>query len=297
MLLTKLIFALLSPFLGVSAEVSEPKFFTIQQLNPLANYQFITDLNQEGEEFQGTHSLSLDFSYSFRKRFFLSTGLSMAFESSDSSIVRTSEEEEFFKFSDLYFGGGYQFAKTGPWVLSMFSSFSLPTSDLSRFEGYRGVGSFSGNAFHRIPSVKWFSMGANTRVNYIFNRFDFSPGVPSGAQPEISLRGGLSLFFRLPYGLRYNVSGWVQSTEFTTGTDVSRVGNTHTLAYTYQNFSFFLRYSNSDTPERGATDLWFVDVYRKIFTFGVALRPFHEQKAKKSNPSQLLNRNGIDEPD
>ncbi len=259
--------------------------FSLHDLNPVVRYTYTSDLNEQTDALDGSNNLSLAFSYSPKKRLSLFTGLSIAYETVGSSVFRPSGNEDFFKLSDLYIGAGYQANLKKPLSANFGGSIGIPTSDRSRFEGYKAIGSLNGSILHFIPKYKNLTAGVSSSLDYIFNTFDFSP---VSGNPQIQARASVSgtVVYKLPYGLRYIGAIWSSVTLFLDNSDISRLGNTHTLFWTRDNFSAYIRYSNSDLPERGATDFWFIDEYRKIFSIGMVVRAKKPQINKKKGRSR-----------
>ena len=155
--------------------------------------------------------------------------------------------------------------------LALSISQDILVSEESRWLGYRSVTGAS--ATHNWQIMKQLNLKNSLSGGYLLNRYQYSP-VEMGSirQGQIMADGyasyGIGPIITLMKGLRLGMTMSVRGTHYLDNSNTWNYGNSFSLTYTRNQWSLYGRYLNRGYAERGETNLWFVDNYRRLASVG-----------------------------
>lgn len=238
------------------------------------NYVGSTDLNQSVRPRRYSHSLDLSLSKSFAKNYSLFGNAGVVYQTSGGDVYRDSNTEPYFQLNDIRLGGAATFKPALQHSLSLGLTQDILVSEESRYLGYRGVSGL--NAGHGITLTNWMKLRHSLDTMYIQNRYRYSVAETGGGRAgnlnsdwvtTYALGPSFTVLKNISLSAQFSAS----ATRYMDNSQVLTVGNSYRVAYQQSNWSTWLRYRNRGYAERGESNLWFADPYRRFVSAGIGL--------------------------
>lgn len=237
-------------------------------------YTVRTDLNQNVNPHTYGHVLDLSISKEIFEKYtaFLSAGVE--YTTAGTTVYRGTSTEAYYSPHDVSLG-----VLTGVNLGSMNSLKAMLTEDIltsddSRYFGYLSVTGVRGILSTRF--TKWLSLRQTADGVYILNRYRYAP-VSSGEiqvgdiNPDSLVNYAIGPIITLFDGLRIGASMAVRGTHYLDGTNTYGFGNSYLVSYSGAGWSIWARYLNKGYADRGETNLWFADSYRRLASGGISI--------------------------
>lgn len=239
-----------------------------------ADYGVSSNLNAPERPRAYDHSLGLSASREFLENYTGSVSWGVDYTTLDTDVYRDNPNDPYYRYGDIGLSV-FRTLKTQDLKQSLSLSVSedILVSEESRYLGYRSVTGASAN--HTWSVMKKLRIRNTLSGGYLLNRYKYSPvemgsigrgtimadGYYSYAVgPTITLYKGLSL------GATMSVRG----THYLDQSSTWGFGNSYSLTYGQGNWSAYVKYVNKGYADRGETNLWFVDHYRRLASLGVS---------------------------
>lgn len=256
---------------GIKSE--KKSFFSLVDLS--ASYQLVTDLNQDVSPRTYYNEFDLTASREIANQYIGSVTAGFQFVTLDSTVTRSNGNDDYFKFNDVNLDVLKTFRFAGNLQsLSIIANEDILTSEDSRYLGYKTV--TYGQAVATTHVNHWFSLKNSVNAGYIWNTYKYSPiSYDQSGVGDIMADGfygyNFTPLFRILPNLIISMSLGVRGTHFMDGTNTYDFGNSYLLSYSFDNWSIYAHYINRGWTDRGETNLWFVDEYRRLADLGVSV--------------------------
>ena len=237
-----------------------------------AEYGLTSDYNAPERPRAFDHTLGVSASREFWQKYTGSISVGVDYTTLNEVVVRDNENDSYFKWNDIGLSA-IRVMKTQDLKQSLALSISqdILVSEESRWLGYRSVTGAS--ATHNWQIMKQLNLKNSLSGGYLLNRYQYSP-VEMGSirQGQIMADGyasyGIGPIITLMKGLRLGMTMSVRGTHYLDNSNTWNYGNSFSLTYTRNQWSLYGRYLNRGYAERGETNLWFVDNYRRLASVG-----------------------------
>jgi hypothetical protein len=256
---------------GIKSE--KKNFFSILDLN--AEYRVVSDLNQDVSPQSYSNVLELTASRDLWTDYIGSVTTGVQWNAEGAAVVRNSKNDDFFNFADinlallhtLHFRDGKQ-------NFSFILDEDILTSEDSRYLGYYSV------TFAQVVSTtkfsSWLSLKNTLTGGYFANRYKFSPiSYDQTKVGDINADGmyayAITPLLRITKGLIFAAVLSVRGTHYIDQSNTYDFGNSYILSYSLDNWSLYAKYINRGWADRGETNLWYVDQYRRLGELGVSV--------------------------
>lgn len=241
----------------------------VKRLSFEVGYSGLTDMLETREK-TISHTLSFSGTYIWSKNLSLGGFAEFEYESIGRDIVNENQPSDQPGIGDVGMYANQNISLGSDLGLNASYSFILPTSQISRDEGYKGI--FSTKA--TIP-YDWNNLRTTITntvgLSYIANTFENSilAGTPS---PDYTVNYSLGARYKISKAWAAGGSVDVRSTHFIDNFNRFRAGNSLFIAYNYSNWSSRLTYSNGVIPDRinssnpalDSFQIMQIDQYRQI---------------------------------
>lgn len=228
-------------------------------------YRLSTDLLDKSSPRIFKHILGGSFEYTLKNEWTAYIQLSGQGISTGSEWQNTPADR--WQLLDTTLGVSIPFSiQTQPFFLGAFTD--IPHSEESRYEGYKNVSGLSLNTFFPFwQKLVFIPVVSHVRV---FSDFSYSPTTKSATVGSISTLS-LQLSGSLGAGFGTGVRGASTFYEFS-----DHVGNTQFSSALFLSHTSFagklnvnLSFMNGSYPDQTLTDLWFLDMYKRVVVLTV----------------------------
>ena len=221
-------------------------------------YDLRTNLAEPTSPRRYDQMLNPEISTQVKDWFRLSAGLEFSYYSVGNNIPNEPDNPS---LGDVYAGGikAIDLGERHSFLVGEY--LILPTSNNSRYEGYRGASL----SFARLTSFLWpkrlalVNMG---KLSYIANTYEFSP-TSKESSPEWSSGYSGSLLFLITRSIRVSAGITTQFSRQLNGADKIASGNFQTISYVEDNWMASLTYSNTNFADEYKYDVLVQDPYRQ----------------------------------
>ena len=232
-----------------------------------------TDFNEPASPQAFEHMVQLTVSKDFLDRYtvFLTGGVE--FTTMNNSVYRTNVNDDYFSATDATLGGVANYSLNDRNNLTLTGTEDILLSTDSRYFGYLSVTGVDGILGTRVVG-KWLRLMQSADINYIWNRYRYAP-VTSGSitvgdiNPDAIFDYAVGPYFTILPGLNLGMTVSVRAIHYLDNSDLYGFGNAFTLTYSQKDWSVRLKYINRGYADRGETDLWFADSYRRLTWAGL----------------------------
>lgn len=214
------------------------------------------------------HRLNLAGTYSFDNHWSTYVAGSIRYETFNGSVFRANDSDQFYNPSDINLGVVYSKMKPLSFVRRSSNTLdiSIPTSERSRFDGYKT--SISLTNFMQSYSWNKFSIFNRVFADYLVNEYKYSVTTDLinrdwlisnsiGVNYMYSSYLGIRASFRVN-GVRYISRDWNVS-----------FGNSISVFSNISGFQVFANFINNSYPENDRLNLNYYDQYRQIISGGI----------------------------
>lgn len=257
----------------VTLGIQRSKPVEVRPVDLSVEYGLSSDFNREEQPREFRHRLGLGVSRKFFSDYTATLSGGVQYTTLDADVVRTNEKDSYFKWSDIGLAVMRTFrTQDMRHSLTGIVSGDALVSDESRYLGYRSV--LSAQAVHNWSVHPKVMIKSSVGFGHYWNRFRYSPvdmgGIRRGdIMADASYAYGVGPIITLYKGLRLGATLSVRGTRYLDNTHLFDFGNSYSLTYARSNWSAYLRYLNRGYSERGETNLWFVDQYRRLASAGL----------------------------
>ncbi len=235
-------------------------------------YGVTSDYNKPERPRAYDHSLGLSVSREFLEDYTGTISAGFEYTTLDEDVYRDNENDPYFRYNDIGLSV-LRVLKTQDLKQSLALSVTQDflVSEESRYLGYRSVTSAS--ATHNWTLMKRLSLKNTLSGGYLLNRFKYSPVTMGTVQQGAPMADGyygysVGPIVTLMQGLRLGATMSVRGTHYLDSSSTYSFGNSFSLTYTRAQWSAYARYVNRGYADRGETNLWFVDQYRRLASVG-----------------------------
>lgn len=239
------------------------------------SYWVNTDFNQQVEPRSYFHRIDLGVSKELSKSYTLSAASGVDYQTLDSTVARTDKSENYFDYRDINLALEKKLDLANlDHRVAIELNYDLLVSDESRYFGYRSVFGLDGS-WKWLLGSKW-SVNSSASGSYIVNRYRFSPVGGATIQkgqilPDSFFQAatGPSLKIWKELSLGFQVS--TRATHYLDGSQILSLGNSYLARYNFKSWWVSAKYINRGYADRGETNLWFADEYKKLAQFGLGI--------------------------
>lgn len=261
-----------NPIHEVSLGVNKPKP-DVAPWEFSVEYGVNTDFNRTEEPRAYYNKLDLSVSKEFWGPYtgVLSGGLN--YMSLDNAVTRATNRDEYFTYRDLTVTvmRTWKSQDLNHSLAGMVGQ-DILLSEESRFLGYKSV--TSGQAIYTWSPNKRFSLKNTLLGGYILNTYKYAP-VTAGRSirknqinPDGYYGYAVGPMVTLMKGLKIGASLVVRGTHYLDNSNLYDFGNHFSLTYSRGAWMAYTRYVNRGWADRGETNLWFADNYRRLLQAG-----------------------------
>ena len=247
---------------------SKPKAPTIEQNQSPFSLGFIYSLGQDLAEQtkpkRYKNYLTSNFGYAVNSRFTLGAELGLSYVTLDGKPQENSTGNYGTVDFNYDVGGSYKTSIFTTNTLKVSSGISIPTDDVSRYEGIVGLPYLNLGLTTPLYSPIW-TIDNSIAYIYTINRYDTSASGESNAESSVTYSTGTK--FKFKNGFSFGFGAAIKLTRYLDDFVAYSYNNTQTIAYSWSSFSTSLSHINGGFVEKGEVDLWFVDKYRRYVTW------------------------------
>ncbi len=207
-------------------------------------YSGSTNLLEDGAK-TFNHAIGLSSGYKINQAWSAGASIDFAYQSIDREIIREETEDQ-SHLGDVSGGLSYSHGWQGlKWNHN--ASVTLPTSQASQDEGYKGIFSLRTMTPIYFPDQS-LTMRNSLGFTYILNTFDTSPTTGTSS-PEWTLSYALGLSVKINRQWSVGASLNMRSTKSLDGVNEFKATNSLSTAFNWGAWSSRLIYSNGPAPE------------------------------------------------
>lgn len=238
------------------------------------DYGVSSDFNAPERPRAYNHNLGFSVSREFLERYTASASAGIDYMTLDEEVYRDNPNDPYYRFGDPSVSVLRSFKSQDlNQSLSLSATQDILVSEESRYLGYRSVTGASAN--HTWTIMKRLRLRNTLSGGYLWNRFRYSPvDMGSTRRGEIMADGyysyGIGPSVTLFRGLSLSATMTVRGTHYLDQSNTWNYGNSFSLTYAAKQWSAYLKYVNRGYADRGETNLWFVDNYRRLASLGVS---------------------------
>jgi hypothetical protein len=265
-----------------TTELDEPKSWRLLPVGDLSlGYGVMSNLNQSRRPRVYRNELHLGFSTEIFKETKLGVDIGAEYATINGEVYRDTSTDPYFDMSDVGVSLSRGFKVGDRHTFGVGITEAILTSETSRFLGYRSVTVLDGTYGLRL--FNWLSLDQKVGAAYILNRYKYAvAAVPSDLGTSKSAQTGdinkdmvltykigptITLFKKLKIGT--NIA--LNSNRYMDNTYLFNFGNTYRIGYGTDRWQASLSYVNFGYADRGESNLWFVDPYRRVVAAGLSV--------------------------
>lgn len=258
--------------LGAKAPQAKASFLSTIDFS--LEYSARTNFNENVSPHTYDQALEFSVARQFWEKYTFFASAGIEYETVGMDVYRARSTDQYYTPRDWTVGATTDYALGDRNHLTLFLTQDFLTSVDSRYFGYRSVTGAKGSLTTRL--TKWLSLRQSLEGAYVMNRNRFAPvGSPDGSVqmgdilPDAIVEYSIGPVFTVFKNLRLGALLAVRGTHYLDNTNLYGFGNSYSAVYSIKNWSVWVRYLNRGYAERGETNLWFADEYRRLASAGL----------------------------